>query len=69
MNHQKLMVKQGDPETWQVAREKALVAYSIVGGPVLVEDSSLCFEALNGLPGVYVKWFMRKLGTDGLVRL
>jgi inosine triphosphate pyrophosphatase len=58
---------QGDPE--EVAREKALVAYSIVGGPVLVEDSSLCFEALNGLPGVYVKWFMRKLGTDGLVRL
>jgi inosine triphosphate pyrophosphatase len=58
---------QGDPE--EVAIEKAMVAYSIIGGPVLVEDSSLCFNALNGLPGVYIKWFMRKLGADGLVRL
>jgi len=58
---------QGEPE--EVAREKAIVAYSIIGGPVLVEDSSLCFNALNGLPGVYIKWFMEKLGTDGLFRL
>lgn len=25
-----------------------------MGGPVLVEDTCLCFNALNGLPGPYV---------------
>jgi len=25
---------------------------------VLVEDTSLCFNALGGLPGVYVKWYL-----------
>ncbi|KKA25978.1 hypothetical protein TD95_002151 [Thielaviopsis punctulata] len=37
-----------------------------VGGPVLVEDTSLCFNALNGLPGPYIKWFFQSIGFDGL---
>lgn len=37
--------------------------------PVLVEDTSLCFNALQGLPGPYIKWFIKKLKPDGLVRL
>lgn len=28
-----------------------------VGGPVLVEDTALCFNALKGLPGPYVYVF------------
>jgi inosine/xanthosine triphosphate pyrophosphatase family protein len=36
---------------------------------VLVEDTSLCFRALNGLPGPYVKWFVESLGNEGLYRL
>ena len=28
--------------------------YSKVGGPVLVEDTALGFQALKGLPGVYM---------------
>jgi inosine triphosphate pyrophosphatase len=35
----------------------------------MVEDTSLCFNALGGLPGVYIKWFLEKLGHDGLNRL
>ena len=27
---------------------------------------SLCFNAMGGLPGVYIKWFLEKLGHDGL---
>jgi inosine triphosphate pyrophosphatase len=34
-----------------------------------VEDTSLCFTALNGLPGVYIKHFMTAIGHDGLNKL
>ena len=33
---------------------------------MIVEDTCLCFNALNGLPGPYVKWFMKELGHQGL---
>lgn len=58
---------QGEPV--DVAREKARIAASIVKGAVVVEDTSLCFNALGGLPGVYIKYFLEKLGTDGLPKL
>ena len=38
-------------------------------GPVIVEDTSLCFNALNGLPGPYVKWFYEAVGNEGLVKI
>jgi hypothetical protein len=41
---------QGEPV--DVAREKARIAASIVKGAVVVEDTSLCFNALGGLPGL-----------------
>jgi inosine triphosphate pyrophosphatase len=40
-----------------------------VGGPVMVEDVSLGFDAMGGLPGVYIKWFLNKLGHDGLNKM
>lgn len=44
---------QGEPD--EVSAEKCVLAAQKVGGPVLVEDTSLCFNALGGLPGVYIK--------------
>ena len=35
----------------------------------MVEDTSLCFNALGGLPGVYIKWFLEKTGHEGLNNL
>jgi inosine triphosphate pyrophosphatase len=58
---------QGKPE--EVAREKARSAARLVEGPVLVEDTSLCFRALNGLPGCYIKDFLGAVGHDGLNRM
>jgi inosine triphosphate pyrophosphatase len=73
---------QGEPE--EVSREKCLLAAAAVGGPVIVEDTSLCFVALGDLPGVYIKvsrrpflfisshlaqWFLEKLGHEGLNNL
>jgi len=55
---------QGDPI--DIAVEKCKLAALEVGGPVLTEDTSLCFNALNGLPGPYIKWFLEKCGHDGL---
>ncbi|KAI0408151.1 inosine triphosphate pyrophosphatase-like protein [Xylaria palmicola] len=52
-----------------VTREKCRVAADLVGGPVLVEDTCLCFNALNGLPGPYIKWFMKSIGHVGLNNL
>lgn len=40
-----------------------------VGGAVMVEDTSLCFNAMGGLPGPYIKWFLAKLGHDGLNKM
>jgi inosine triphosphate pyrophosphatase len=58
---------QGEPE--EVAKEKCKIAAQLINGPVLVEDTALCFNALGGLPGVYIKWFQEKLGNDGLIKL
>eukprot|EP01038_Epipyxis_sp_PR26KG_P010505 gene10505-14117_t len=58
---------QGDPV--EVSIEKCKLAVEKVGGPVLVEDTSLCFNALGGLPGIYIKWFLEKIGHEGLNNL
>lgn len=48
---------QGEPE--EVAREKCLLAVKEVKGPTITEDTCLCYNALGGLPGVYIKWFLQ----------
>lgn len=34
-----------------------------------MEDTCLCFEAYQGLPGAYIKWFLAKIGLDGLNKM
>lgn len=46
-----------------------LILITQVGGPVIVEETSLCFQALGGLPGPYIQEFERKLGPQGLAVL
>lgn len=38
-------------------------------GEFIVEDTSLYFESLNGLPGPLIKWFMKTVGNDGLYKM
>ena len=52
-----------------VVRDKAARAFEIVKKPVLVEDVSLAFNSLNGLPGPLIKWFLHSLGNEGLCKL
>jgi inosine triphosphate pyrophosphatase len=58
---------QGEPE--DIVMDKLKYAISKHEGPLLVEDTSLCYNALNGLPGAYIKDFLTKLGNEGLYRL
>ena len=58
---------QGEPE--YIVSEKCRLASLQVDGPVLVEDTSLCFTALGGLPGPSIKWFQDKIGLEGLNNL
>ena len=58
---------QGEPE--EVAIEKCKLAAEKIGQACIVEDTSLCFNAYNGLPGIYVKWFLEKSGHQGLVNM
>jgi len=53
----------------EVARAKAQAAAVLINGPVLTEDFGLCFRALGDLPGPYIKWFIKKLGANGLHKL
>lgn len=58
---------QGSPE--EIAREKCKTAANLLQSAVMTEDTSLCFHALNGLPGAYIKWFLDDLGHDGLNKM
>jgi inosine triphosphate pyrophosphatase len=58
---------QGEP--FEIAIEKCRLAAKQVNGAVLTEDTSLCFNALNSMPGPYIKWFLEKCGHDGLNRM
>lgn len=55
---------QGDPI--EVSKLKCEYARKYIDGPIIVEDTSLCYNSLNGLPGVYIKWFLEKIGLEGL---
>jgi non-canonical purine NTP pyrophosphatase (RdgB/HAM1 family) len=38
-------------------------------GACIVEDTSLYLDAMNGLPGPLVKWFVKSVGIDGIYKL
>lgn len=52
-----------------VARSKAQQAFSAIGGPLVVEDSGFCVDALRGFPGPSTKYALETLGAEGLLRL
>ncbi|MDI1492425.1 MAG: nucleoside triphosphate pyrophosphohydrolase ham1 [Ramalina farinacea] len=53
----------------EISKDKCTRAAAAVGGPVLTEDTCLCFNALKELPGPYIKWFLQALGHEGLNNL
>ncbi|KAK2144993.1 hypothetical protein LSH36_713g01009 [Paralvinella palmiformis] len=53
---------QGEPDEICIAKCKEAAKH--INGPVLIEDTCLCFNALGGMPGPYIKWFLMKLGPS-----
>lgn len=53
----------------EIVRHKVLQAYEIVKRPVLVEDVSLEFNALKGLPGPFIKYFVEETGLDSTAKM
>ncbi|XP_049866106.1 inosine triphosphate pyrophosphatase [Pectinophora gossypiella] len=58
---------QGDLE--EVSVKKCQEAARRLKSRVLVEDTALCFNAMQGLPGPYIKWFLEKLQPEGVHRM
>lgn len=65
----KINIPEYQGEIDEICAKKCKEAARIVKGPVLVEDTCLCFNALGGLPGPYIKWFLEKLGPEGLYQM
>ncbi len=51
------------------ARKKAQAAFIQAKKPILVEDTALFFNAWQGLPGVFINYFMKTIGNEGLLEL
>ena len=62
-----LIEMQGSPES--IASAKAIEATSHCDTAVMIEDVSLCFNALKGLPGPYIKDFLTNVGREGLHKM
>jgi len=60
-------IQEIDPKI--IIKEKLLEALQHQKGEFIVEDASLYFNVLNGLPGPLIKWFMKALGKEGLANL
>lgn len=52
-----------------IITDKVQRAYTAIGKPVLVEDVSAGLDALQGLPGPFIKFFEERLGKDALYQL
>ena len=53
----------------EIAEFKAKTAFEKFNFPVLVEDTSLFIEDWKGLPGPFIKWFLKTMGIEGIIKM
>jgi XTP/dITP diphosphohydrolase len=53
----------------EIALQSALIAYTYVNAPVVVEDSGLFIKALNGFPGSFSSYVYKTIGVRGVLKL
>ncbi len=58
-----------DEDVGRIAEDGANFVFSKIKKPVIVEDTGLFIDALNGFPGPYSAFVFRKIGNDGILRL
>lgn len=58
-----------DLDAHNVIQAKLAEALKTQTGEFIIEDISLYCEALNGLPGPLIKWFLKTVGNDGIYKM
>jgi XTP/dITP diphosphohydrolase len=53
----------------EVVKHKVKQAYEIIKSPVIVEDTGLYIDNLNGFPGALIKFYYNKLGLEKMVEI
>ena len=53
----------------EIAKRKALDAFSKVEKPVIIEDDGLFIDSLGGFPGPYSSYAYDTIGNKGIIRL
>lgn len=53
----------------ECVKKKAKSAFLQARRPILVEDTSLFINAWGRLPGVFIDYFMKSLGNEGILKL
>lgn len=55
--------------TGPIALRKARDGYRLTGKPTVALDAGFCIDHLNGFPGPYIEYVLRKLGIAGIPSL
>jgi non-canonical purine NTP pyrophosphatase (RdgB/HAM1 family) len=58
-----------DPHVIIEAKLKAALEHTEGEGEMIVEDTSVYLDCLNGFPGPFIKWFFGSMGNEGLADL
>jgi non-canonical purine NTP pyrophosphatase (RdgB/HAM1 family) len=53
----------------EIIEAKLQSAFEHHEGAFIVEDNSFTLKGMNGLPGPLVKWFLKSIGNEGIVKL
>ena len=53
----------------KVAKTKLESAYAKIGAPVIVEDTGLSLDAINGFPGALIKPMVEAIGLEGIMKI
>jgi len=53
----------------EIARGKACYAFKELKAPVMVDDTGLFIDALNGFPGPYAAFVLNTIGNPGVLKL
>lgn len=71
LEHVNLDLSELQDTSANIAKHKCGIAVlsPIISTAILVEDTSLTFNVMNGLPGPYIKHFCKAIGSDGLAGL
>jgi XTP/dITP diphosphohydrolase len=63
------IIEPRDEEPEKIVVEKAIQAFNILKKPLVVEDSGIFIEALNGFPKTFVHFAQDTIGIKGILKL